>query len=297
MIEDKSTFNRFSQAFVLQLKVLYGASIKITKAREALSKSLNYSSHNQLLSNLPVLIEDFQDSGTLINLAKVLQEKHGIDLKSDISKLMQSTIDAYKAMPDDLAKTSFKADQTTYSITRSYVDYPDVIIAKGIDIGLRTFLLEARMVADLFPDEEVRFIGQDVDNGLPILVMLLGGVVAVSLQIPSVSDGEIIENGRAVKKAGKNLPGLDIGMPPQDIAYRLSQMYSVLDHNERLDRVARAARSMAALMLSRDGVQDLMKSEEESECKVKGTSFDERELLKAIDSIRLMYGATARITG
>ncbi len=295
MIEDKSAFNRFTQAFMLLLKSEHNFSIKISKAREVLSQSVGASNHNQLLSQLPRPLEDWQESDALSKLSSLLKEKHGITLDCPCSELIQAVRDEFESMPDDLSKLSAKSDQAVYAITSSYSGYPDVTIAKGIDMALRTFLKAATMSADWFPDDSVSFIGQDNNDGLPLLAMLLDSEVIVTLQRPPISDGQSIRDGQLVNLSNTRLPGIDSAMPPQDIAYRLTRMYSSMSKKERGQREGRVEQSIAALRFSRDYGEVLTKSGQESKCHVKDQAFDTQALSQAIDGMKMMHSIPVSI--
>lgn len=297
MIENKSAFNRFAHAFQLKLMADHNGAIKISKAREILAKAVGAKSHNQLLSQLPMPLENWQDPDALSRLSSLLRSNHDIKLQTPCAQLMQSVIEEFEAMPEDLAKLSAKADQTTYAITSSYTGYPDVSIAKGIGPALRTFLKTATMTADLFPEDKVSFIGQDIDDGMPILAMLLGDDVMVTLQRPAISDGLTVNNGQLVNLSNNTLPGIDSAMPPQDIAYRLTQVYNAMNRKEREQRVQRVIHSLAALRLSRDFGEVLIECGKDSECRVADKAFDTHSLLTALDNIKLMYSTTATIRG
>lgn len=294
MIDDKSAFNRFVRAFLLQLKAQHNFDLKITKARELLSRAVGAKNHNQFLAQLPRSLEDWLESEALDRLSSDLREKHGFTL-DERGQFMDSVIEEFNSMPNDLTKLSAKADQNTYAIVSSYSGYPDVVLAKGIEVAVLSFLQTAFMTADLFPDEDISFVGQDQDDGLPILAMMIDADVMVTLQRPFVSDGRTVVHRKLVSTAPTHLPGLDASMPPQDIAERVDLTYKSIAPDIKPLRQAGMMNSMAAHRLSHDFTTILLESAEESLRSRANNRIDTGSLLKAIDSIRLTCTTTATV--
>ena len=175
-----------------------------------------------------------------------------------------------------------------FVVVSRYPDFPGVTVAKGFELALLTFLQEARCHADLFPEEKVDFVGQDVDLGLPILAMSVGGEFLVSLQSPPISDGGVVIDGELVDMSAQKLKGIDPDMTPQDIAHRLRTSFFSLNENDRIARHASVMKSMAAHRWSESFGEILINQSKDCALAADDEPFCTEELLSSIDGITLM---------
>lgn len=187
----------------------------------------------------------------------------------------------------------------TFVIVTHYNGFSDVILAKGLQLALRGFMMNAKLLMDLFPDQKIEFLGNDIDSGFPCLSLRIGGSVVASLQHPAFIDGKNVVEGRLVEAKLHPLPGLDSLNNFASIGAWLTWLYSDRDPKEAERRKKAAMMSWPALRLSRDYNEVISRSAAESlqESEEPVPSGDKKELRAAIDAIRLMVGMTATVRG
>ncbi len=188
-------------------------------------------------------------------------------------------------------------DVETYAIVCHYRGYAEVILADGLQLALRGFLMNARIIADLFPKNMIAFLGNDVDSGLPSLTMTVDGRTMMSLQQPGRIDGKNVVNGQLVDVELPKLPHLDNQNSFAAISAWLSWLYMERDPHEAVRRQKTALHTWPALHLSRDYIEILARlaSESVKDSRTPAPSGDKDPLRKAIDSIRLMVSAIATV--
>lgn len=93
-IETKTQFNHFSSHIKNQLSVEYHFNIKISNLREALSKAVGATSHNNLLSQLPLDHDIWLEKGHVSKFETILGDRHGfyIDTRSTIEVALSSLV-------------------------------------------------------------------------------------------------------------------------------------------------------------------------------------------------------------
>lgn len=178
-----------------------------------------------------------------------------------------------------------------YAIVCHYTDYVSIAVAQSHEVALRDFLQAANLVIDLYPDAEVKFLGQDIDGGMPSLALTLEGQVMVTLQQPEIVDGKIIQDGNMVDAPAIKLPGIDAEHTYSGIAVWLDWAYQHRDPEQAYARMEQALNSFSALHLSRDYAQLLPAIAEESarEVKLPRPKGKPAGLRSAIDAIRLSH--------
>jgi hypothetical protein len=190
-----------------------------------------------------------------------------------------------------------------FAIVTHYNGYASVCVAPSRELALRDFLQEARMLIDVFGAAEARFVGQDMDSSLPLLSLMLDGSVIASLQHPSIVDGmnvSVAKGGAARMEPAKpvNLLGLDEAQSFFSIAVALGEAFASRKESEEKPRHQAARDSLPAHLMGIDFDEALValavetqRAEEPEPLRV-----DPRDLLRAIDRIKLMHSVVARVS-
>lgn len=209
-----------------------------------------------------------------------------------------------EAEPSAAPATEPQTEQQ-YAVVTSYKGHASVALANGRALALRNFLQESRMLVDLLgSDSEVLVIGQDIDSGLPQLALTLNGVAITTLLRPALVDDKAMVKDR--KGAWKEVPaqpidllGLDAAESFYAIGVALTNAFASRRKEEEKARQSAALNSMAARMLSFDFNEALpeLAAESRLESNPPPIEADPRQLLLAIDKIRLMHRVMATIRG
>lgn len=173
-------------------------------------------------------------------------------------------------------------------------------VAKGLSLALRGFLQEANMVASLFSNEDasIRFRGQEIDGGLPLLWLEIDGEAVVSLGRPGAFASQAVEDGKIVDKPLVPLPQLE-GQPMAVVADRLTQAYNASSDRMKWN-ARRFGNSLAAHHLSTDWSAALMEVAGDSAKETDGVGVPlmrPQDLFKGIQDIRLLMHQIATIRG
>lgn len=185
-------------------------------------------------------------------------------------------------------------DAEQFALVCLYAGYASVTLVKGTALAIRAFIQEANLVADLFPSGEIKVYGQDIDSGLPELVMAVNGQACVLLQKPSTVDDTTIRGNKPAQEPLPALPGIDEENSFTGVSAWLTWAYEDRDPAESTPRQEAALRSWPAMHFSRDYNEIYPQVAEDSADEVGEAAphGDRRALRKALDEIHFTYSMT-----
>lgn len=188
-----------------------------------------------------------------------------------------------------------------FAIVSQYPTVTTVALAPTRELALHAFLQEARMILDVYgPADSVRFVGQDMDPGLPSLVLMIDDMAWVTLQRPSIVDGLGVAKGKdgshQLQQAKlPRLHGLEKAESFFSIAVAIGEAFATRKESDQQPRAMAASHSMAAHMMAipfNEVVVSLAVETHES-LGPPSVGADPAELLRAIDKIKLMHTSLA----
>ena len=225
---------------------------------------------------------------------------HGAhDWRSLVAEHRPTTPPANKSEPaTDLSKPT-----NQYAITTTYKGHSGVTIAPTLKLAIHTFAQEARAMIDLFPSEEqFRFVGQDIDMGLPVLSLMWRSTSLVALSHPMTVDGmRVVKRADGLKLAPAKLPNL-YGADECDSFFAIAvamgdafSMRTVAESNKRQQQSADSWNSHLCTMDFENEIMDLAIRTQKNFAPPP-LDCDPRELLHSIDKIKMSYNAVATIS-
>jgi len=183
--------------------------------------------------------------------------------------------------------------ETSYAIISNYSGYSDIVIAKGLDVAIKSFLMQQRIITSLFPSESLIIVGQDGDNNMPLLTLFHDEHNILSMQGVSYCDGKVVADGRLERAKPTKI--IDECQSFIEIASKLNQVFELNKQESRIhERFDQIKNSRPALHLTRDYFKDMLIEYEENTCG-KNFTCDPEKLSNEIDNIRLSYSATVEI--
>ena len=200
--------------------------------------------------------------------------------------------------------TSVSPSSRNYAITVAYKGHTSVTLAPTLKLAIHTFAQEARGLIDLLPtDTPLRFVGQDIDMGISLLSLMWRDSTMVALSYPILVDGKQVIDGPGGGKLAPikspKLHGLDEAQSFFSIAVAMGEAFAMRTSSEATKRRQQSVNSLTAHMLGvdfDDAVLELAVLTQQTQ-NPPALNIDPRELLLAIDKIRLTYTFVAVVTG
>jgi hypothetical protein len=234
----------------------------------------------------------------------------GVDLKHTTSQQAVAAMHGAKDWRALLAASPSqpsqgKSSQEHYAVVTHFPSSPSVLLAPSYDLGLRTFIQEARMFLDVMPDDvDYSFVGQDIDLGLPVLALLVSDALAVTLESPGRVDGmEVVKgsDGKGTLAPAKltKLQGLEGLSSHFATAVALGEAFATRTTAESAQRSRKALLSRTAHQLTLDvpdALQDLA-VETQNTLSPSPLRADPRDLLVAVNKVKVSYTFSAKVLG
>lgn len=242
-----------------------------SKMLEAISKTLGYKDWNSLAAEL---------------------KKKGV-----IAQSTNNDAELLKHKEPRGAEPTAADDEHQYVLVGLYYGYASTTFVKGEALAIRAFIQEANLLSDLFPDEELRVHGQDIDAGLPGLVLTVAARPFLLLQTPSMVDGSTMSGNRKTEAPKVALPGIDDENTFTGVARWLDWAYADKEYGDPVRRREAAMNSWPALHITREYGELYQEVERESaeELGISLPHGDRRALRDAFERIRLLYSAFASV--
>lgn len=195
------------------------------------------------------------------------------------------------------------APAASYVVVTNYSDVTNTSVSMDRGIAIRDFLQTARMIIGVIGTDaqRVEVLGQDIDDGLPMLSLVIDDVVWCTLQQPSSPSTEKMSGNRPVPGNVARLTGIDAAAGYLEIAEAVTAAFNTVDLQTKRKTQERLSRSIVAHMLSMNycEVARELAAETKKERNPVAIGTAPELLMAEIDSIRMMYGfvATVRAPG
>lgn len=196
-----------------------------------------------------------------------------------------------------------EAPTASFVVVSLYSNVSKTSVSADREIALRDFLQTARMIVGVFGEEarHVQVLGQDIDDGLPMLSLVIDDVVYCTLQQAISPSTEHMVGNRLVPGPVAQLTGIDSAEGFLEIADAVTAAFNSVDASTKRRTQESLSRSMAAYMLTMEfnEIAHVLADETRKERNPRPIATEPSVLMKEIAGIRMMYGfrATVRAQG
>ncbi len=191
------------------------------------------------------------------------------------------------------------APPASYVVVSLYSNVTKTSVSSDRAIAIRDFLQTARMIVGVFGEDakQIEVLGQDLDDGLPKLSLIIDDVVYCTLQQPSSPSTERVVGKRLVPGAVPPLTGIDGAEGYFEIAEAVSAAFNSVSSAEKRDVQEQLRLSLAVRMFSMDfsEVARALADETKSERTPPSIQTDPKVLMKDIEAIKMMHGYVATV--